>query len=279
MKMNKILATVCGAILSVTLVASADDFKQGGATIARVQGPASYSVDGGHTWIPLVVGQILGSGAAIQTRDNGIVDVVLARNVQMPQASTAPDHISLAPDANVRGLISYKPTVEQNMIRLSPNTILQIDKLTTSDTGVDTVSDTELDLQKGHIFASVRKLSASSQYLIKIPNGIAGVRGTLFGLSADGTLEVIKNSVLLSLVGSDGKPITLLVTEGQIFNPGTGEAAPLPPGALQNLIDQAKALDTLYNEVVTISIDRTGVFISPLSGSSAVSSPAPTPGL
>jgi hypothetical protein len=263
MKMNKILAALCGAILSVSLVANADDFKTGGATIARVQGPASYSVDGGHTWTPLVVGQILGAGASIQTRDNAIVDVVLARNVDMPQATTVPDRISLAPDANVRGLISYKPSVEQNMVRLSPNTILQIDKLTSSDTGADTVSDTELDLQKGHIFASVRKLSASSQYLVKIPNGIAGVRGTLFGLSADGTLEVVRNSVLLSLVGGDGKPITLLVTEGQIFNPGTGEAAPLPPGAFQNLMNEAKALDTLYQEKINFSYDRTYVFISP----------------
>lgn len=271
MKKNNILAVVCGAVLSVALVANADDVKQGGATVARVQGPASYSLDGGHTWIPLVVGEVLGAGAEVQTRDNGIVDLVLARSVEMPQASTVPNRISLAPDSAVRGLVSFKPRAEQNMVRLSPNTILQIDKLTTSDTGADTVSDTELDLQKGHIFASVRKLSASSQYLVKIPNGIAGVRGTLFGLSADGTLEVIKNSVLLSLVGADGKSFTLLVTEGQIFNPGTGEAAPLPPGAFQNLMNEAKALDTLYQEKVNFTYDRTGICISPLAGSTQTS--------
>jgi hypothetical protein len=267
MKMNKILATVCGAIMGIALIANADDVKQGGATIVRVQGEAAYSIDGGHAWIPLTVGQVLGAGASIQTRGNGLVDLVLARDVEFPQATTTPTHISEAPDPFVRGLTSYKPSVEQNSIRLSPNTVLQIDKLTESDTGVDEVSDTELDLQKGHIFASVRKLSASSQYLVKIPNGIAGVRGTAFGLSADGTLEVSRNSVLLSLVDANGKPITILVTEGQIFNPSTGESAPLPPGALEILRDTGIALDTLYLRTVSFSRDFTQYFITPGAGS------------
>ncbi len=67
-----------------------------------------------------------------------------------------------------------------------PNTTLGIDKLTITDTGADTVSDTELNLKKGKIFASVKKLSGASQYLIKLPSGIAGVRGTKFSISADG---------------------------------------------------------------------------------------------
>lgn len=264
--MNKILAAVCGAILSATLVAQADDAVQGGATIVRVQGPASYSVDGGHTWIPLVPGEILGAGASIRTRDNAIVDVVLARSVALPQATTVPTRIGYAPDSNIRGSESFKPSAEQNMIRLSSNTILQIDKLTTTDTGADVVSDTELDLQKGHIFASVKKLSAASQYLVKIPNGIAGVRGTLFGLSADGTLEVLRNSVLLSLVDASGKPVTLLVTEGQIFNPSTGESAPLPPGAFNILWETGKALNTVYQQKVSFTFDNTGCHISPVHG-------------
>ena len=51
---------------------------------------------------------------------------------------------------------------------------------------MDTISDTELDLQKGRIFYSVKKLSAESKYLVKIPNGIAGVRGSQGFISADG---------------------------------------------------------------------------------------------
>ncbi len=63
---------------------------------------------------------------------------------------------------------------------MQADTVLAIDKLLISNTGVDAVSDTELDLRQGTIFGNVKKLSATSQYLIKIPNGIAGVRGTTF---------------------------------------------------------------------------------------------------
>ena len=98
----------------------------------------------------------------------------------MPQAEPVPDRVTLAADSDVRGYVSYKPSAEQNAIRMTGDTVLAIDKLTVSDTGVDSVSDTELDLRQGGIYNSVKKLSGASQYLIKIPNGIAGVRGTLF---------------------------------------------------------------------------------------------------
>ena len=142
----------------------------------------------------------------------------------MPQAHPTPDQIGPAPDAPVRGMTDYKPSVEQNVVRLSGNTTLKIDKLMVSDTGVDTVSDTELDLQKGRIFASVKKLNGASQYLVKIPNGIAGVRGTKFGLGADGMCAVIKNSVLLSTwwVRMEVRSPFWWAKVIQ-FNPGTGQ--------------------------------------------------------
>ena len=49
----------------------------------------------------------------------------------------------------MRGLVSYRPTEEQNAVRINANSALTIDKLTTTSSGVDTVSDTELDLKKG----------------------------------------------------------------------------------------------------------------------------------
>ena len=91
-----------------------------------------------------------------------------------------PDKVALAPDANVRDMVSYNAAAEQNVIRMEADTVLAIDKLLISNTGVDAVSDTELDLRQGTIFGNVKKLSAASQYLIKTPNGIAGVRGTTF---------------------------------------------------------------------------------------------------
>jgi hypothetical protein len=258
-------AAACGLALTFVTAVSAQD-KQGIATIVRVQGEASYSLGGNDTWHPLVPGKTVPAGASIKTGPDALVDVVLGQNVAMPQAYSTPDGIGPAPDAPVRGMTDYKPSVEQNVVRLSGNSILKIDKLTVSDTGVDTVSDTELDLQKGRIFASVKKLNGASQYLVKIPNGIAGVRGTKFGLGADGTCAVIKNSVLLSLVGPNGTPFTVLVGEGNEFNPGTGQVTPLPPGLASVLQQISVAIDTIYLKISSFAFDRTQCFVSPTTG-------------
>jgi hypothetical protein len=167
-------------------------------------------------------------------------------------------------------MVGYKPSAEQNVIRLTPGTTLGIDKLLVTDTGADTVSDTELDLKKGKIFASVKKLSGASQYLIKLPNGIAGVRGTLFSISADGKVSVYESKgggVVLSLVLPDGSTKTFLVTPGQFIDPATGKPGALPPEIIAGLSQVFTALKTLYLEVVSFSFDGTHVYCSPTHGS------------
>src|SRR5712671_3286479 len=204
-------AAICGLILALTTASvSAQDIKQGVITIVRVQGQASYTLESGPNpkWIPLVAGKVLMAGSSIRTAPDAIVDMVLGKSIEMPQARTVPDKIGPAADAPVRGLVAYTPAAEQNTVRMTGQTTLKIDKLTVSDTGVDTVSDTELDLQKGRIFANVKKLSAASQYLIKIPTGIAGVRGTFFGLDVSGWCAVLRHQVDLAIVGDDGKVVT-----------------------------------------------------------------------
>ena len=256
---------MCGTMLVLAVAASAQNIKPGVATIVRVQGEARYSLRDGN-WHPLTAGKTLGAGSVIETRHGATVDLVLGKTIEMPQAAPVPDRIGPAPDANIRGLIDYKPAVEQNMVRLTGDTMLAIDKLTVSDTGVDAVSDTELDLWQGRIFCSVKKLSAASQYLVKIPNGIAGVRGTLFGIDASGWCAVLKNSVLLAITGPHDAVTTYLVGEGNQFNPETGEISPLPSDLLGVLHQIATALDTVYVEIVSFEYDQTFSYISPTSG-------------
>ena len=69
------------------------------------------------------------------------------------------------------------------------NTLLGIDKLTVTQTGADVVTETQLDLKAGHIFGMVKKMSAASKYEVKIPNGVAGIRGTVYDISAEGVDE------------------------------------------------------------------------------------------
>jgi hypothetical protein len=260
-----VFAAVCGAVLSLAASAVAQTIHPGVATVVRIAGEASYSLGDGK-WHPLVAGKLLAAGAVVRTGADSTVDMVLGKAIAMPQADPAPNRISDAADDPVRGLVPYKPTAEQNTVRLTGNTVLAIDKLTVSDTGFDSVSDTELDLRQGAIYNSVKKLSGASQYLIKIPNGIAGVRGTLFYISATGECAAYKNSLVLSIIGSNGKPDTVVVGEGTRFNPRTGKTSPLPPEVINQLNQIFIALRTTYLEVVNFTFDETCHHISPTHG-------------
>jgi FecR protein len=214
-------------------------------TVVRIQGHARYSL-GDNTWHPLVVGKVLGSGAIIQSAVNSSVDIVLSGNaVAMPQAARSPETISFAPDPNVRGMVSYKPMVEQNVIRLWGNTVLAVDKLTQFDTGVQTISDTELDLRAGRIFFNIKKMSATSQFIIKIPNGVAGIRGSSGFIDANGDMAMHDGSAVISLV-INGAPFTHVINGGSEFNPSTGNVTPIPQNILDNLMTTLTSLITLY---------------------------------
>lgn len=267
---NVLAATAfLGLVAGFTFSASAQNDKQGFATVIRIEGACSYSLGDGN-WHPLVPGKYLPPGASIRTGDNGVVDMILGKAIQLPQAKWAPERISQAPDAPVRGLITYKPSAEQNMIRLTPNTVLAIDKLNITDTGADTVNDTELDLKQGKIFASVKKLNGASQYIVKIPNGVAGVRGTWFSISANGSVSVYesKNGGLVLSLTINGITKTYLVSEGQFLDPFNGNGTPgaIPPNVSRALNEIFTALKTIYAQNVDFTYDHTTCFISPTTG-------------
>jgi len=267
-----LFAAAFGVLFSVSSSAFAQAAVSGFATVVRVEGEASYTL-GDAKWIPLVAGKILPEGAVVRTGYNGTVDVVLGRDINLPQtrvqAQWTPSNPSPAPDAPVRGMISYKPSAEQNVVRLSPNTVLGIDKLTVTDTGADTVSDTELDLQKGKIFANVKKLTGASQYLIKLPSGIAGVRGTQFSIDVDGNTTVYHSTgggVVLSLISTDGTPKTTVVGSGFSYDPATSQMTILPGDETTFLERLFTGLQTIYSPVQYVSEDYTHFYCSPIHG-------------
>jgi hypothetical protein len=261
-----VLAALCGLGLALPVKTFAQSPVHAGvATVVRISGEATYSLGDGK-WHPLLAGKILAAGSIIKTEPDATVDLVLGKTIAMPQANPVPNSISASADDNVRGLVTYKPSAEQNTVRMMPNTVLAIDKLTVSDTGVDSVSDTELDLRQGAIYNSVKKFSGASQYLIKIPNGIAGVRGTLFYIEATGSCAAFKNSVVLSIIGSNGKPETVVVGEGTQYNPQSGSTSPLPSGVVTQLGEIFDALRTTYLGAVDFNLDQTRCHISPTHG-------------
>ncbi len=258
-----------GVLLNAGLTASAQPAKPGYATVVRVKGFAQYSLDGGTHKYPLVPGKFLEPGATIYTGTNGIVDVVLAKAVDLPQAKWVPERISLAVDSPVRGMITYTPSREQNIVRLMEDTTLVIDKLNTTSSYADTVSDTELDLKKGSIYASVKKLSAAAQYVVKTPTGIAGVRGTQFSLqlNEDGSIKMLAVYAVqdpnggVVLVPNPAVP-PIVIVGGQMWESGNPNPVTIPP-ALMNFFQLTfSAVRTIYFEWVNYDFDHTRILES-----------------
>jgi hypothetical protein len=259
--MNKIRMTFCGLIvcglaLGVALSAGAQ-VVVGKAKVVRIKGEARYTT-GGNVWQPLKVGAIVKPGTLIQTSmDRGsYVDLVFDDSASgitpvafNPSAPAAPP--------------GYKAATEQNALRIFENTVLGVDKLTSEQTGADVVTDTQLDLRAGHIFGSVKKMSPASRYEIKLPQGVAGIRGTLYELWANGDCLVLAGSVVVAQVKGDGTTSTSEVKEYFKFNAASGQLVPLSAeesGALEQVRGQLQT-GTMLSETRFIE-DRTIQYVS-----------------
>ena len=255
---------VCGIALAMASVAQAQNAKDIPAKVVRIKGSAQYATDN-KTWHALKVDQILTPGTVIQTGEASVVDIILGDGgvEQNPPP--------------LGSQVIYNPTVEQNLVRLSENTVMALDKLTQTDTGADTMTDTQLDLRAGRIFGTVKKLSATSRYEIKIPNGVAGIRGTIYMVSAVGVIDVFQGSILISYVGADGTVKTQEVLANWEFDTRTGQMTPLadlPRGELINFAWESRLFVSrayvfplesrlLINRNYMFTPDNTGNPVSP----------------
>ena len=280
MKHIRFLAAVALTLSFGSVVRAETAAKPAAITIVGVQGQARYSVDG-KAWHALVAGKILRAGAVIETAANSSADLVLSGTpVPIPEKSSNPlswSSLSTAPDPNVRGFAAFKPMSQQNVIRMQADTMLAVDKLTVVDTGNDTVSDTELDLRAGKIFTSVKKLSADSQYIIKLPNGVAGVRGAALTLSADGTAFVLHGIVVLSIIGPNGQPHVIVVHGGYGFDVLTGKVVTLSPEALTYLNNLSIGVHTVFVTYTSLSQNLVLQFVSSTQGAKIANNSPPSP--
>jgi hypothetical protein len=264
-----VLGAICGVALLFVAKADAQDAKQGIATIVRISGTATYTTGDGN-WQPLSVGATLGAGDVIKTDPDSTVDIVLSDKVAHAPLGTANVAGVVAIDNSggpVHPANAYKGAVQQNVIRMAGGTTLAIDKLTFTDTGVDTVSDTELDLQSGKIFGSVKKLSAMSKYEVKTPVGVAGIRGTTYVLGSDGSAGCDGGSVVLAFTGGTFSGQTIVVNAGLSYDPVTNQITPLStsnltPIELQTLANFNKILATYNVENTTYANDSSTTHLS-----------------
>jgi hypothetical protein len=218
------------------------------------------------------VGAMLKPGTVIQTAADSYVDVVLNDREAAATGLASPDAASSASatSATTEDMAQYQPKARQDAIRVFENSVLGIDKLTVTETGADTVTETQLDLKAGRIFGTVKKLSAASKYEVKLPNGVAGIRGTIYLIGANGVVSVLSGSVVISYVGPSGSVVTQVVKAGQQFDPNVTDPAqqvgPLPPAVVKFIVPLAKIFDRFLPEprpTTYVGADKTVYSVTP----------------
>ncbi|MEK7706684.1 MAG: FecR domain-containing protein, partial [Verrucomicrobiota bacterium] len=198
-----------GVALAMVTNLAAQTVKESTGQVVRIKGAARYSTGNGQ-WQKLTVGTKLKSGDLVQSAANSYVDIILGRVDYVPSRVAVGD------------TLSYQPEATQDVIRVWEDSVLGFDKLTTMNTGAEEVTDTQLDLRAGRILGMVKKMPAASRYEIKLPNGVAGVRGTIYRISAAGIVQVLSGAVVISWTSSDGSPMTQVVDAGYQFDLRTG---------------------------------------------------------
>jgi hypothetical protein len=230
MKLKYLTAIAAMFVAAATSLSAAQDM----ATVVTIHGLARYST-GNNVWLPLSEGKNLPAGTVIQTASESWVDISLdgSGSSQSYIAKTQVIH------RFVYGAGSPGET-QQNVIRLRENTVLAIDRLSFENTGADTVCDIGLDLRAGRVFGNVKKLSAASKYEVKLPNGVAGIRGTIYDFDASGSLKVIIGGIVASYFDNGGSLETKVVSGGQLLDMITGTIKDISTGDLDNYLNEAK---------------------------------------
>ena len=125
-----------------------------------------------------------------------------------------------------------------------------------------------MDLKTGRILGIVKKMAHNSKYEIKTPNGVAGVRGTEFDVSATSVARVVSGSMVVVYVKSDGTVITQVLNAGEMFVPSEGAVRPLPPDQLSQLLADINDLRGAPTAELKVE-EPIRVFISPTTGNNS----------
>jgi hypothetical protein len=242
---NKTLTWLVAGIVSIVLVAGANaqTAKERTGKVVRIKGAARYST-GNKIWQPLKVGTILKSGAVVQTAADSYADIVINENasadvVSMPARSATPTAASAS-----GGGSGGNKSPEYDVIRVQNDSVVAIDKVSATDTGADRVTETELDLRTGSLFFSVKKQAAASRFEVKVPNGVAGIRGTTGIIFADGRIICLTGSIVTAFTDSTGKVSTVVVPAGSQFDPTTGKVSAMDSATFEKF--QSIYQDTNY---------------------------------
>ena len=181
------------------------------AQVQSVRGKATWNTNGGPV-LPLKVNSILTSGTTIKTGPESGVDLFLGQSA--------------------------------GVVRVGDNTTFSLDKLALTDTGAEKAVDIQLGLPGGEMFFNVNKLSKASRYEIKVPNGVAGIRGTggrffIPPQARMNDMEIVLvdgNLVFAYLPPGGGNPIPVILSAPPpvVWKPSTG-TQPAPDDLVRSI--------------------------------------------
>jgi hypothetical protein len=194
MKLNvvpKLTSLLAGAMLLSMTTRLPADTQPGKITVVGLKGTASASAPGSSP-APVKMKDIYGPGTTIKTDKASSVDLFFGSTL--------------------------------GTMRLEESGTLVIDKFTLTDTGADTIADVQLNLPEGTMLGNVNKLSAASKYEIKVPRGVAGIRGTTLLASAAAYFVLLEGALVYVDVppGGNPTPYTLQAPPAVYFSPLEG---------------------------------------------------------
>jgi hypothetical protein len=197
-------------LVAIGLAAGLHAQTPGKAVVRAVSGDATFATAGSAA-APLKVGATLYSGTTIKTSGGAVVDLFLGNSA--------------------------------GVVRVAENSTLSIDKLVSTETGADSVVEVQLNLPDGTIWGNANKLSAASKYEIKVPNGVAGIRGTQFRMNSAGYVVLLNGSLIMVYVPPNGNPTPypLFGPPAQYFSPTEG-VKPAPDELVKEVSDQFGAM-------------------------------------
>lgn len=169
----------------------------GTAVVKKVVGQASFTSATGQG--ALTEGKVLLQGARITTGAGSYVDLNLSEN--------------------------------GDALRIEENSSLTLTTLNFRSEPFSRgskVINTEMEVSRGHVVANVvRKLSRTSRYEIRTPNGVAGIRGTCIRAGSTGVLALIGRVEFRAVAGGGIQ----LIIGGQVLSAGAN--APINAAAVQ----------------------------------------------
>jgi len=230
MKTTRQLVALVFALFATAALASAIP---GRAEVKKVIGSATVDkAAGGRSSI--TEGMVLGAGDTISTGPGSTVDLWLGLN--------------------------------GDALRVDPDSTLKLATLDIANVANRTVN-TGLSVTKGSIVGNVvNKLTAASKYEIKTASGVAGIRGTIYRLNANGTLVVLTGMVNFTFT-LNGVTQTVQVTSGKQFKPGDTAPSQASAATLEDIRQEVRGLAT--NTGTVTSNGGTANVTNPLDNSTS----------